>query len=396
MTDIIHEKVHQASLILRELNIDLWLTFVRETTAARDPALELIYGHDLTWQSALMIVPSGEHIAIVGHFEAEAARQTDLYPTVIPYHQSIRQPLLDTLSHLQPSRIAINYSLNDTHADGLSHGMYQLLLDYLSGTQFSTRLISAEGILRALRGRKTETEIQRIRAAIQKTEDIYQRTFAMLKPGMSEIEVAAFMHRLLTEENLETAWEAAHCPAVNAGPHSPVGHSGPTDIRVAAGHLLHFDFGVKLDGYCSDIQRMVYVLKPGEEQPPAEVQRGFSTIVETIEAARLALKPGVTGTQVDTIARELLLERGYPEYKYATGHHLGRTVHDGAGILGPTWERYGDTPNYPVEVGHVYTLEPGLMLPEYGYIGLEEDVLVTEHETLYLSIPQTELILIQG
>jgi Xaa-Pro aminopeptidase len=91
-----------------------------------------------------------------------------------------------------------------------------------------------------------------------------------------------------------------------------------------------------------------------------------------------------------------LLERGYPEYKYATGHHLGRTVHDGAGILGPTWERYGDTPNYPVEVGHVYTLEPGLMLPEYGYIGLEEDVLVTEHETLYLSIPQTELILIQG
>jgi hypothetical protein len=57
MSDIIREKIHQANQILTELDIDLWLTFVRETTAARDPALELIYGHDLTWQSALMIVP---------------------------------------------------------------------------------------------------------------------------------------------------------------------------------------------------------------------------------------------------------------------------------------------------------------------------------------------------
>ncbi|MFU8772180.1 MAG: M24 family metallopeptidase [Anaerolineales bacterium] len=395
MSDIIREKVHQASLILSELDIDLWLTLVRETTAARDPALELIYPHDLTWQSAMMIVPSGQHIAIVGHFEAEAARQTGLYPAVIPYHQSIREPLLEALTQLQPRRIAVNFSRNDSHADGLSYGMYQLLLDYLSGTQFAERLISAEGILRALRGRKTETEIHRIRAAIQKTEDIYQRTFEMLKPGMSEIEVAAFMHRQLTEEGLETAWEASHCPAVNAGPDSPVGHSSPTDIRIAAGQLLHFDFGVKLDGYCADIQRVVYVLKPQEEQPPAEVQRGFSTIVEAIEAARLALKPGVTGIQVDAIARNLLIERGYPEYKYATGHHLGRTVHDGAGILGPAWERYGDTPNYPIEVGQVYTLEPGLMLPDYGYIGLEEDVLVTEQETVYLSTPQKELILIK-
>lgn len=396
MTDIISEKVNQARQILTELDIDLWLTFVRETTAASDPALQLIYEHDLTWQSALMIVPSGEHVAIVGNFEAESARQTGLYPSIISYHQSIRTPLLDTLSNLQPRRIAINYSLNDSHADGLSYGMYQLLKDYLDGTEFSNRLISAELILRSLRGRKTETEIRHIQAAIYRTEEFYERTFATLKPGMSEIEVAAYMHQILDEEDLETAWETAHCPAVNTGPDSPVGHSGPTDLRIAAGHLVHFDFGVKVNGYCSDIQRVVYVLKPGEDQPPMEVQKGFDTIVEAIEATRMAMKPSVLGVEIDAIARNLLVERGYPEYKYATGHHLGRTVHDGAGILGPAWERYGDTPNYPIEAGHVYTLEPGLMLPGYGYIGLEEDVLVTEHETVYLSNPQTELILIQG
>lgn len=393
---IVREKVRQASAILQELGVDLWLTFVRETTANPDPVVPLIYGHDLTWQSALMILPSGENVAIVGHFEAEAARGTGAYPTVIPYHQSIRQALLETLDRLAPRQIAVNYSLNDTHADGLSYGMYQLLKGYLDGTPHAERLVSAEKVIGALISRKTETEIRLIQDAVQRTEQIYAKTFAMLKPGMSEIEVADYMHRVMEVEGLQTAWEAAHCPAVNAGPDSPVGHAGPTEIKIAPGQLVHFDFGVKYNDYCSDIQRVVYVLKPGESAPPEEVQRGFATVVAAVEAARQAMKPGVLGIEVDAIARGLLVARGYPEYQYATGHHLGRTVHDGAGILGPAWERYGETPYYPLEAGQVYTIEPGLMVEGYGYIGLEEDVLVTEQGTIYLSQPQRELVLIQG
>ncbi len=393
---IVREKVKQASAILKEKGIDLWLTFVRETSANNDPVLPLIYGHDLTWQSALMILPSGENIAIVGHFESEAARLTGAYPTVIPYHQSIRPALLETLDRLAPRSIAINYSLNDTHADGLSYGMYQLLAGYLEGTPHAGRLVSAEQVVGALISRKTEMEVRFVLEAIQRTEEIYAKTFAMLKPGMSEMEVGAFMHRLVEVEGMQTAWEAEHCPAVNAGPDSPVGHAGPTEIKIAPGMLVHFDFGVKYHDYCSDIQRMAYVLRPGESVPPEEVQRGFATIVAATEAARRAMKPGIPGIEIDAIARGLLVARGYPEYQYATGHHLGRTVHDGAGILGPAWERYGETPYYPLEVGQVYTIEPGLMVPGYGYIGLEEDVLVTKKETVYLSRPQTELFLIQG
>ncbi len=393
MSNLIQEKVNQAILILQEQHLDLWLTFVRETSAGGDPVLPLIYGHDLTWQSALIITRTGEKIAIVGRFEAEAAQRVGAYD-VIGYDEAISPPLLEVLHRLDPKTIAINYSSDDVLADGLTFGMYQLLTKYLQGTPYATRLISAEHIINALRTRKTPTEVAHIRTAIRTTEQLYGETFELLEPGLTEKYVGDFLHRRVAELGLTTAWEYESCPAVNAGPDSPVGHAGPTEIVIQPGQLIHFDFGVKENAYCSDIQRMAYVLAPGETTPPEPVQRGFETVVRAIQEAVNAMKPGMLGVEIDAIARKIVTDAGYPEYKYATGHHLGRLCHDGGGILGPRWERYGETPNRPLEVGHVYTVEPGLMVPGYGYIGLEEDVLVTETGTIFLSGPQTELILI--
>jgi Xaa-Pro aminopeptidase len=306
-------------------------------TAGGDPILPLIYGQDLTWQSALILAKSGERIAIVGRLEAEAARLTGAYDTIILYDQSIQPKLLAVLEHLNPNRIAINYSIDEVHADGLSYGMYQLLCRYLDDTPYLSKLESAEKLHSALRGRKTSQEIEHIRGAIRATYAIFQRTFDYIKIGMSEKDISDFMHSQLDGFGLQPAWDIINCPIVNTGPDSPIGHVGPTDLKISAGHIVHFDFGVLQDDYCSDIQRVVYFRHPAEKSPPPDVQRGFDTVREAINQALNTMKPGVTGKSIDHIARQVIVNAGYPEFPYATGHQVGQVVHDGAAILGPEW-----------------------------------------------------------
>jgi Xaa-Pro aminopeptidase len=126
---------------------------------------------------------------------------------------------------------------------------------------------------------------------------------------------------------------------------------------------------------------------------PEDVQKAFAAVRGALLAGAKALKPGVEGWRVDDAARTYLTSVGYPEYPHALGHNLGRMAHDGGGILGPRWPRYGDRPYVVVEPGNVFTLELGTKTSR-GYIGLEEDVVVTETGCEFLSKPQTEISII--
>lgn len=391
---LLHEKADQAQALLAETGLDCWLSFARETGVTPDPGVELVVGSDVTWPSAFLFGRGGERVAIVGRYDAMNIRAAGVFHEVIGYDEGISAHLVEALQRLDPQSIGLNYSLDDKTADGLTHGMWLLLGTLLRDTPYPARFTSAAPLLTRLRARKSPTEVERIRAAVAVTEEIVALTGARIQPGVSEAELAGSVHDQFRTRGLSTAWDWESCPIVNSGPESEPGHGRPSaTIRIEPGHAVHIDLGVRMGGFCSDIQRMWYVRRPGEAGAPPEVQRAFATVVQAIEAAAAALKPGVQGYTIDAIAREVIVDAGYEEYKHALGHGLGRACHDGGPLLGPRWERYGATPEMIVEVGHVYTLELGVQTSA-GYVSLEEDVLVTPDGCTFLSSFQRELMVV--
>ncbi|MEF3272948.1 MAG: Xaa-Pro peptidase family protein [Chloroflexus sp.] len=392
--DLYQEKLRQASELLAEHNLDMWLILVRETAEHTDPALKLLGHFSLTWTTAIIVTRSGRAIAITGLGDDESVRHTGLFDEVRPYTQSIAPELVQLLQSYDPQRIGINVSRSDVSADGLSYGLYLNLCDYLNGTPYQERLVSAEHFVAALRSRKTPQEVARMRAAADLSLRIFTAVGDFLRPGVSEREVAAFVHAHTQAAGATTAWDPAHCPGLNAGPNSPWGHVGPSDEIVRPGEIFHMDFGVRLEGYCSDHQRVWYCLRPDEHEPPAEVQHAFNAVKAAIRAAAAAIRPGVVGWEIDAIARQTITAAGYPEYPHALGHQVGRAVHDGGVGFYPRWERYGDKPYGVIDAGMILTLELGVRT-RYGYIALEEEVLVTADGCEWIGPPQEELWLIR-
>ena len=396
MSSIVAEKLEQTTGILNELGADTWLTFVRETGDFCDPVLPLILGQNLTWQSALIVTRSGERIAIVGNFEEDAVKSLGIWTEVIPYVKSIREVLVETLDRIRPAKIAVNYSADDVKADGLTHGMYLLLRRHLEGTPHQERLVSAGDIINALRGRKTRGELDLIRTAIEQAEAIFDEAGRVASIGKTEEAVANLMQEQTRERGLDLAWDPHGCPIVNTGPESMVGHGLPSQLTIEPGHLFHIDFGVRYEGFCSDLQRMWYVPREGESEPPESVQHAFDTVVKAIQKSAAAIRPGVAGWEIDAIAREAVTAAGYPEFQHGLGHSVGRSAHDGGTGLLPRWEKYGQTPYGKLEVGNVFTVEPSIQdVDGHGCLGLEEMVVVTDRGCEFLSSPQTTLRLLK-
>jgi len=389
---MVKEKIKQASGILKEEGIDLWLTFVRESEVTGDPSLDFILGANCTWHSAFMIPAEGTPVAIVGSLDETRIRETGGYD-VIGYTKSIKEPLVEQIDRFSPRSIAINFSENTCLADGLSHGLYLSLMRYLNGTPYASRLVSSENIISKLRGRKSPEEIRRIRAAVELAEEIFDAVSRIMKPGLTEREVAAFMLGEVDRRGVETAWERELCPSVFTGPESAGAHAGPTDRVIEKGHVLNIDFGVKVEKYVSDLQRTWYFRKPGEKKAPTEVLKAFETIRDSIALAAERIRPGMEGGAIDTLARTYITDRGYKEFPHALGHQVGRHAHDGAGLLCPEWERYGNLPHLTIEEAQVYTLEPRIVIPGYGVATMEEIVVVRPNGGEFLSHPQRELYL---
>jgi Xaa-Pro aminopeptidase len=380
--DLGAQKLAQAQSLLAECGLDAWLTVVRESAERPDPILRYFLDLDFTWTTFFLVTPSSSS-ALVATFDAPDLRDRGLFDKIATYKEGPRAALLELLDETRPARIGINFSEHDALADGLTAGLRDSLESLVRDTPYQGRLLSAAPLLFRLRNVKLPEERRRIERVVLETEGMFDRVRERIRIGMTAREIAAMFHEEAARAGVPTAWPIHHCPTVTVGAKAPVGHVGPGEEPVIDGSIIHVDFGIARDGYCSDLQRLWYVKREGDAPEP--VRRAYATITGAIEASARALVPGAIGWQVDQLARDRIREAGYGEYAHALGHHLGRAVHDGGGVLGPRWERYGEEPYEPVRLGAVYTLEPSIHLAEHGLVSLEEDVVVEEKGGVFLS-----------
>ena len=391
---LIQEKLSQSKSILKELDIDCWLTFVRESSLNGDPILAFLVETPVTWQSAFIVTSAGRTLALVGLYDQKSIEDLKAYDRVDAYVKGFKEPFTAIMREINPRSIAVNFSKDSEICDGLTHGMYLALEELLAETGMKERIISAEQIISALRQRKSPLEISTMKEAIRITENVFQAVAGFVRPGRTEKEIADFMKGEVKKAGVELAWEPRSCPAVFTGPDTAAAHYAPTGRVVERGHILNMDFGVRYNGYCSDLQRTFYIRKHGEQQAPPDVQNGFDTIVLAIESARRMLHVGGQGIEVDRVARETITSAGYEEFPHALGHQVGRFAHDGTALLGPAWEKYAHKPFEPIEKGMVFTLEPRLTVAGRGIATIEEMVMVTDTGAEFLSTPQRELLIV--
>lgn len=386
---LIREKIDQAVSVLNELDIDLWLTFCRESACVPDPVTDLIVGNGACWLSGFFIAKTGETTVLVGEADAADYELSALYRNVRTYSTDVGQKLREIIKEYQPRSIALNFSTSNYTADGLSHGLFLQIQDALAGTIYADRLISSEDIVARVRGRKTPRELKRLRTAAEMAAVCWEKALTRIEPGMTEIRIASIFQDIIHD----LGGIQSFATIVNAGSKTKPGHSSPTTVTLEPGDLLHVDFGVRHLGYCSDIQRLVYFRHSHESSAPVALTRAFTTVRTILDETIALYRPGAIGHEIDGLARRRLIEAGYPEFNHGLGHQIGQAVHDGGAIVGPLWPRYGNLGMIPLEENNVFTVEFGITLNGIGHVSLEEDLVVTPRGGLLLCSPQRELLI---
>lgn len=244
--------------------------------------------------------------------------------------------------------------------DQVTWGLYRKVSQAIDGT-VSVSLTPLGGLVEAMREVKDSDEIAAMEASGKLIGSIVNELIENLKPGLTERKVAWMMEGMAAEAGAEGV---AFPPIVASGPNGALPHAVPSDRRLQSGEPIVLDMGVRLDGYCSDMTRTVFL---GE---PDQVFRRVYSVVRQAQLAGLReVRPGVQSDHPDSTARRIIAEAGYgPFFGHALGHGVGLAIHEGPRL----------SPLRPVtlEKGMIVTVEPGIYLPGKGGVRLEEMVLI--------------------
>jgi Xaa-Pro aminopeptidase len=319
--------------------------------------------------AALLVLPNQTHLFTDSRYTVQARQEA---PTA-RIHIGRQAPTVQAARFILRSKARGRFRL----------GFDPVHLSYAEWTRLKTTLGQSigwkplAGLVEGLREIKSPEELEVMRQAAKLGSKVMEEVIALVKPGVSELELAA-------EVDCRMRRKGASGPSfdtiIASGPRSALPHARPTEKCLQKNELVVLDLGAILRHYCSDLTRTVYV-----GQAPSRVRCWYKAVLEAKQAALQALRAGQTAGQVDRAARRVLERSGLGRFfTHSTGHGLGIEVHEGP--------RLGRGQNQEIRVGNVVTLEPGVYVEGVGGIRIEDDVAVHTSGPEVLTTPPTGLL----
>lgn len=243
----------------------------------------------------------------------------------------------------------------------------------------AVELSSIEGVIETIRMIKDEFEIKQIQKAADIVDETYEHILKWVKPGMTENEVNNEMEMFMRRKG---ATCSSFDTIVASGYRGALPHGVASNKVIEEGDMITLDFGALYEGYVSDVTRTFAIGEPKEE-----MKKIYNIVLEAQLSALEQIKPGMTGKEADTIARDVIKSYGYGEqFGHSLGHGIGLEVHEG-----PALSQKSDI---VLEENMCITLEPGIYVEGLGGVRIEDDVLVTKNGLQRFTKSSKDLIIL--
>ncbi|QIW25107.1 aminopeptidase P family protein [Sulfolobus sp. S-194] len=242
-----------------------------------------------------------------------------------------------------------------------------------------SQLIKANEIMKELRIIKQDEEIEIMKEGVRIAEKSFINTINQIKPGLNEKKIA----KMLVDEFLNNGADSVSFePIVTSGPNTSMPHLRSTIREIKQGDILIFDFGVKYKGYSTDTTRVASIGKPNEE-----IIKIFEIVKEAQQKAEDMIKENIQACEIDKVARQVISNYGFGKYFiHRTGHGIGIDVHEEP-YIAPNYKR-------KIEKNMVFTIEPGIYLPEKFGIRIEDMVYVNNKAVMMNNLQKEEIFII--
>ncbi len=314
--------------------------------------------------SAVLIRPDGSADILTSVLEEESAHKSGLPVTAIKKSDEREGWLKENLKDIK--RLGVNSS-------ELTYSAYKKIKEFTDAD-----VVDVSDAIAEARNIKDDEEIKRLSDAADIASKVADKMPDVIQEGMREYEVAAeISYRMKKLGATGDAFEIIS----SSGPNTAEPHFTSSDRKIKSGDFVLLDFGALYQRYRSDITR-TYVIGEATDK-----QKGmYNTVLKAQEEALKTIEPGVNGKDVHNAAAEVIDSSEFKgKFTHGLGHSIGLSVHDGSGL----------SPNVDIELepGMVFTVEPGVYLPGYGGVRIEDDIVVTDDAyELLTNARKTELI----